>query len=69
MADPVWLVTTALTTASTTAPPTWNDVLTRPDASPCSSFATPAVAWMLSAGKQSANPTPISSIVGSITRM
>ena len=47
-------MTIALTTASTIAPPTWNDVLTRPDASPCSWLAIPAVAWMFSDGKVSA---------------
>src|SRR5205814_1068586 len=42
------LATMALEIASTIAPPTWIDVLTRPDASPCSWSATPAVACMFS---------------------
>jgi hypothetical protein len=58
-------VTIAVITASTIAPPTWNDVCTSPDATPCSFlFAMPDVAWMLSIGKHSAKPIPIRSIVG-----
>ena len=46
----------APTAASPMAPPTWNEVLTRPEARPCSWSATPAVAWMFSDGKPSAKP-------------
>ena len=60
----VFALTTAVTIARPIAPPTWNDVLTSPDASPCSWSATPAVAWMLSDGKQSANPSPIRIMLG-----
>ena len=42
--------TTALTAASTIAPPIWNEVCTSPDARPCSWSATPSVACMFSAG-------------------
>ena len=63
------LVATAETTAVTTAPPTCSDVLSRPDASPCSASATPATAWMFSAGKPTAKPTPASRTVGRIARM
>ena len=64
---PPELLTTAATAASPTAPPTWNEVFSRPDASPCSWSATPAVAWMFSDGNLSAKPVPISSIVGNIS--
>ena len=55
---------TAVTIASTIAPPTWFDVLNSPEASPCSWSGTPDVAWMFSAGNAIAKPSPISMIVG-----
>ena len=66
-ADSPLPLTIAATIASPTAPPTWNDVFSRPEARPCSWSSTPATAWMLSAGNASAKPTPSSSIVGSIS--
>ena len=56
----VCVVVTAVAIASTTAPPIWNELPTRPEASPCSSSATPRSAWMLSAGYASAKPAPAS---------
>ena len=38
----------AVTTASTSAPPNWNEVFSSPPASPCSWGAMPFVAAMLS---------------------
>src|ERR1700754_2208073 len=58
------LLITAVTTARTTAPPTWLEVLKSPDASPCSSSETPETAWMFSAGNPIANPMPISTMLG-----
>jgi hypothetical protein len=37
---PVFALLTAVTTAKTSAPPNWNEVLTSPPASPCSSGTT-----------------------------
>jgi len=59
--------TTALTIASPIAPPSWKDVWTSPEASPCSRSATPDTAWMFSTGNRSMKPIPISSIVGKRT--
>ena len=64
VAPPVLALITAVATASPSAPPTCSDVLTRPDASPCSWLAMPAVACMLKAGNESPKPIPTSSIVG-----
>ena len=52
---------TAVTTASTMAPPTWNAVWNKLAARPCSRSATPLVAARLRAEKPSPNaiPTPI----------
>ena len=55
---PVLALFTAATTASTSAPPNWNEVLTSPPASPCSSGAMPLVAAMLSGPKARAKPRP-----------
>ncbi len=56
---------TAVTIASTIALPTCIAVFTSPDASPCSSSATPLVAAMLTDGKASANPMPSRTMLGS----
>ena len=61
-----WRSRPPATTASTSAPPNWNDVLSSPPASPCSPGATPLVAAMLSGPKASAKPRPASRNVGSI---
>ena len=61
-----WRCSTAVTTASTSAPPNWNDVFSRPPARPCSSGATPLVAAMFSGPNASAKPRPASRNVGSI---
>ncbi len=60
-------VTTAVTTARNSAPPTCTEVLSRPETMPCSWSSTPLVAWMLSEGKTSAQAAPISSIDGRTT--
>jgi hypothetical protein len=57
---------TAVDTARPIAPPTWNEVWTSPDASPCSWSATPVVAATLSGPKARVKPNPASRNVGSI---
>ena len=57
---------TAVTIASTSAAPSWNDVFTSPPARPCSSGATPVVAATLIGPKASPKPRPASRNVGSI---
>ncbi|MDQ0765034.1 hypothetical protein QF027_007669 [Streptomyces canus] len=56
----------AVTTAIITAPPTWMKVLSSPEANPCSSSETPAVACELTAGNNTANPIPSSTMVGNM---
>ena len=55
----------AVITAIISAPPIWMLVLTSPEASPCSSSDTPAVAWELTDGNVAANPMPRNRMVGS----
>ncbi len=57
-------VSTAVTTASTIAPPTCPEVFSRPEASPCSSSCTPLVAWMFSEGNDSAKAMPSRTMPG-----
>ena len=52
-------------TARPIAPPTCTVVLTRPDASPESLSVAPDIASVISAGKPSPAPTPMSTIDGS----
>ena len=63
---PVFALFTAVTTASTSAPPNWNDVLSSPPASPCSWAATPLVAAMFSGPNARPKPSPARRNVGSI---
>ena len=67
----IWLAppasTTAVTMASTMAPPTWNDVWNRLAARPCSSSGMPAVAARLRAEKPRPKATPISITAGRMT--
>ena len=62
-----WASITAVTTASTIAPPTWNEVWNMPEARPCSWSATPPVARTFSAAKARVKAAPMSSSDGRMT--
>ena len=57
-------VDSVASTASPIAPPTWAEVLTRPEASPASALVAPDIAIVISAGKQTPIPVPSSTRTG-----